>query len=46
MTADATDHAWFEERWPGLGEACCLAQVRGRAAVEPLRRFDALPKRG
>ncbi|WP_316524659.1 DUF6461 domain-containing protein [Kitasatospora brasiliensis] len=43
MTAHATDYTWFEQRYPVLGEAYCLAQVQGISADELLRRFDALP---
>ncbi|MFI2606666.1 DUF6461 domain-containing protein [Kitasatospora sp. NPDC018619] len=45
MTAHATDYTWFEQRYPVLGEAYCLAQVQGISAGELLRRFDALPGR-
>ncbi|SOB80922.1 hypothetical protein SAMN06272789_1193 [Streptomyces sp. 1331.2] len=44
-TAHATDYTWFEQRYPVLGEAYCLTQVRGISAEELLRRFDALPGR-
>ncbi|MBD0691419.1 DUF6461 domain-containing protein [Streptomyces sp. CBMA123] len=43
--AHATDYTWFEQRYPVLGEAYCLAQAQGIAADELLRRFDALTGR-
>ncbi|MEU8920229.1 DUF6461 domain-containing protein [Kitasatospora sp. NPDC048545] len=44
-TAHATDYAWFEQRYPVLGEAYCLTHVQGISADELLRRFDALSGR-
>ncbi|MFD8756751.1 DUF6461 domain-containing protein [Kitasatospora sp. NPDC059577] len=44
-TAHATDYAWFEHRYPVLGEAYCLTHVQGISADELLRRFDALSGR-
>ncbi|MEV7771060.1 DUF6461 domain-containing protein [Kitasatospora sp. NPDC086791] len=44
-TAHATDYAWFEQRYPVLGEAHCLTHVQGISADGLLRRFDALSGR-